>query len=118
MTFDSISEADRYITSFCTNRHIDENRCFKIRLVIEELVTNMFKYTKTKIFTLFIKNTEPIKIVLEYPSDKFDFTIKKPEPKDLSKIKEGGLGLFLVESMTNTFTYRHQDGKSIYTLTI
>ena len=118
MTFGSIREVDRYITLFCTQNHIKESTCFKIRLVIEELVTNMFKYTRTKTFTLFIKNTEPIKIVLEYPSDKFDFTIKKPEPKDLSKIKEGGLGLFLVESMTKTFKYRHQDGKSIYTLTI
>jgi len=118
MTFSSISEVDRYITSFCAQNHIKESVCFKVRLVIEELVTNMFKYTKTKVFTLLLKNTEPIEMILEYPSDKFDFTIEKPGKKDLSKMKEGGLGLFLVESMTKTFKYRHQDGKSIYILTI
>jgi len=118
MTFYSMSEVDRYITSFCKEKHIDETTCFKLRLVIEELVTNMFKYTATQACTLFIKHTDPMEITVEYPSDKFDFTINKPGKEALSKMKEGGLGLFLVESMTHTFTYRHQDGKSIYKLTI
>jgi len=118
MKLTSVEEADSYITSFCTEYRLDEDTCFKIRLVTEELVTNIFKYTKAKEFILNIIHGRETEISLEYQSGDFDFKIKKPKQKEIMEIEEGGLGLFLVESITKTFRYRHQDGKSIYKLTI
>jgi len=118
MTFISLREAENYVEAFCKTYRLKDDTCFKTRLVIEELVTNMFKYTEAKSFTLNIAFDKHIKINLAYSSDIFAFKAEKPEQNEVSQIKEGGLGLFLVESMTRTFTYRHQDGKSIYTLTI
>jgi len=113
-----MEEAERYVTSFCTAHMLHENTCFKVRLVIEELVTNIFKYTRATEFTLEIFCHEAIEIHLEYVSPKFDFTIQKPVLQNPVQMEEGKLGLFLVESVTETFRYRHENGKSIYTLTV
>ncbi len=118
MTFSSLEEVDRYLTSFCAEQHVGEGECFRVRLVIEELVTNMFKYTEARTFTLRIAIHGQIEIELAYPSDKFALHIERPEQKRVSQREEGGLGLFLIESMTASFSYRHQAGKSIYALTI
>ncbi|BAF71825.1 ATP-binding protein [Sulfurovum sp. NBC37-1] len=118
MNFTSIDAVDRYLEEFCAKHRLSDDLCYKIRLVTEELVTNMFKYTEAKEFSLTIRHSKQIEIDLEYLSDSFDLTVKKPDQKDIAELKEGGLGLFLVESMTETFSYRHQNGKSIYKLTI
>ncbi len=118
MTFASVNEADRFVTSFCSEYTLDEKRCFKIRLVIEELITNIFKYADAQTFTLSVIYGDPIKIEITYLSDAFDLTTGKLKQNKIAEIEEGGLGLFLVESMAKTFIYRHQNGKNIYTLTI
>ena len=118
MIFTSIHEVDRYLSAFCTKYTLTDDLCYRVRLVTEELVTNIFKYTETQKFDLTLNCSNQIEIDLEYQSDSFDLTVSKPDQKDIRSIKEGGLGLFLVESMTKTFTYRHHNGKSIYKLTI
>jgi len=118
MIFRSIDEVDRYLEAFCVKHLLSGDLCYKVRLVTEELVTNMFKYTQTKEFALTIGHSKQIEIELEYLSDSFDLAVKKPDQKNIAELKEGGLGLFLVESMTKTFNYRHDNGKSIYKLTI
>jgi len=118
MNFRSIEAVDRYLEAFCAKYTLGDDLCYKVRLVTEELVTNMFKYTETKEFALTIRHSKQIEIDLEYLSDSFDLAVKKPDQKDILNLREGGLGLFLVESMTKTFSYEHQNGKSIYKLTI
>ncbi|WP_294956087.1 ATP-binding protein [Sulfurovum sp.] len=118
MTFRSIGEVDRYTRGVCTKYGLNDELCYRVRLVTEELVTNMFKYTEAQQFDLKIHYSKQIEIDLEYLSDSFDLTVKKPDLKNILKIKEGGFGLFLVESMTKTFSYKHQNGKSIYKLTL
>jgi len=118
MTFRAIEEVDRYLDTFCTKHTLNDDLCYRVRLVTEELVTNIFKYTEAQTFDLTVRCLEDIEIDLAYLSNSFDLTVRKPEQKDLADIKEGGLGLFLVESMTKTFSYRHHNGKSIYKLTV
>jgi len=118
MTLTSLEEANRYIHSFCTIHHFNQTLCFKLNLVVEELVSNLFKYTDAHTFTLSLHKHDSIDVLLEYPSKAFNFTITPPTHKEISHRQEGGLGLFLVASFTKTFHYRYQDGKSIYTLTL
>jgi len=118
MRFSSIDEADRYLASFCEAQAFAEALCFKLRLATEELASNMFKYTDSRQFDLSLTEGTPLVVTLSYHSERFDFPMKTPEEKPLSQMQEGGLGLFLVQVFTQTFSYRHDNGKIIYTFTL
>jgi len=118
MTFFSIKEADRYLSLFCKEHTLTEAICFKLRLVTEELASNMFKYTDTKHFTLTLAANTRLEVTLTYPSKKFDLPHPTIEKRPLSQMEEGGLGLFLAQEMTHTLSYRHDNGKNIYTFSL
>ena len=118
MTFSSLEEANRYVETFCEADGLRHEQCYKMRLVIEELISNIFKYTEAKTFVLRLSGLKNIEIDIEYLAEEFDLVIAPPYEKPIKEREEGGLGLFLVASMTKTFNYKHQDGKNIYKLTL
>jgi len=118
MTLGSLEELDRYLEKFCRERTLKKERCYRLRLLLEELATNAFKYSDAKRFTVRIEGNDPMVIRFEYTGEAFDFRIEAPHPGPPEVMKEGGLGLFLVREMSRYMRYRHQDGKNVYELTL
>ena len=118
MTFYSVEEANRYLSSFCDDKRLSDAECFRLKLVTEELASNMFKYTDARYFTLTLTQATPIEVTLSYLAEKFDLPPQRIELKPLSQMQEGGLGLFLAQKMTRRLDYRHDNGKTVYTFTL
>jgi len=103
---------------FCKSHFKKESkRCLEIRLVYEELITNIFKHS-IKLGSTFvnieIKNKNgTIVIVFVYDGGEFDPTSYKDkrldEPFSENK-KEGGFGILLVSKFSKKFEYKRAEG--------
>ena len=118
MRLDSVAAAGRYVDAFCARVPLSGARCYRVRLAIEELVTNLFKYTEADGFDLTIGGTEPVEIELRYAAPPFEPVAGAPEAKPLDEREPGGLGLFLVQSLSRTFAYRYENGENVYHVTL
>ncbi len=106
-----------FIDEFCNKYLADESEfCVKVRLIYEELMTNMFKYA-VKYNASFVdldvrKKGNVVEMSFVYDGDEFDPTTYKDERIDESfETKEiGGFGLLLVASLSESFTYKRTDG--------
>ena len=93
----------------------NEEKKFKVKLIFEEIITNMFKHGK-KQGTTFVKvdfqlEGEDVILTFVYNGEQFDPTLYRDkrvdEPFNVNK-KEGGLGLFLVKQFSKEFTYERE----------
>ena len=116
-----LEDAMSIIDVFCKNTFKDDKElCFGIRLVYEELMTNIFKHaTKcnaTKVDIELSLDSSNVSMRFSYNGDEFDPTSYKDkridEPFSINK-KQGGLGLFLVSEFSNQFTYKRKNGLNI-----
>ena len=96
---------------------------FKVNLVLEELVLNVINYAYDESgHQLEVKLTcseEDLVIEITDEGKPFDPLHDAPEPDMDSPVEErriGGLGVYLVRTMTSAMQYRREDGKNHMTV--
>ena len=114
---DTLENAMKNIDIF-SKKHMPYNDLsFKVRLIYEEIITNIFKHA-VNLNTTFVEvdiKTIPDNIWLSflYDGDEFDPTNYKDgrvnEPLK-ENAKEGGFGLFLVANTAKKFSYKRENG--------
>ncbi len=109
------------ISQFISQNKIDESVSFTVNLVVEELFTNMVKYTpgdKEVLICLEKKNGELIITLTDFGVSAYDIT--KADQVDVNKRleerKPGGLGLHLVKQMMDDVKYEYKNRNSKITL--
>ncbi len=114
---DTLENAMKNIDIF-SKKHMPYNDLsFKVRLIYEEIITNMFRHA-VNLNTTFVEvdiKTNPDNIWLSflYDGDEFDPTKYKDERINeplKESAKEGGFGLFLVTNMAKSFSYKRENG--------
>ncbi len=115
---DALENAMKKIDIFC-KKHIpnSDELLFKVRLVYEEIITNMFRHA-VNLNTTFVEvdietDSEGVRLLFLYDGEEFDPTEYKDarvsEPlKD--NTKKGGFGLFLVKNTARKFSYKRENG--------
>ena len=109
------------ISQFISQNKIDESVSFTVSLVVEELFTNMVKYTpgdKEVLICMKKKNGELIITLTDFGVSAYDIT--KADQVDVNKRLEerrpGGLGLHLVKQMMDDIKYEYKNRNSKITL--
>jgi len=104
--------------------HIDKGRLYAVRLVLEELFTNLVKYDPTaspKIPINFDKSGGRL-IIRLINENGACFDVSRTTSADidspLQDRRVGGLGLHLVKNMVDDFRYEFADGTGIITVVI
>ena len=100
--------------------HCGINRFYEpaIRLVVEELFTNLVKYNRRTVTDISImidkKQKQLILTMTDHGAEDFDITKTKEVDitKPLDERTPGGLGIHLVKKMADALEYRYSDGES------
>jgi anti-sigma regulatory factor (Ser/Thr protein kinase) len=109
------------IGEFITHNRIDESIVFTINLVVEELFTNMIKYTQSTqeiLICLQLKKSHLIISITDFDVNAFDITKSGQVDinRRLEERKPGGLGLHLVKEMVDDIQYEYKNRNSKITL--
>jgi len=108
----------KFITEFSAKTGVDESVVFTINLVVEELFTNIVKYTSensNEILLELKKNEGDLIIHLtDFDVDPFDIskTGEVDTKQSLEERRVGGLGIHLVKQMIDKIEYEYKDRQS------
>ena len=98
---------------------------FKVNLVLEELVLNVINYAYEEsghhVDVSLVCNEEDLVIEITDEGTPFDPLQDAPAPDMESPVEErsiGGLGVYLVRSMTSDMQYRREEGKNCLTVAV
>jgi len=114
----SLDEIFKFIKKFSAKTGLDESVVFTINLVVEELFTNMVKYTyeNSNEILLELKKEENNLIIYLTDFDVEPFDISKTAEVDtkqsLEERRVGGLGIHLVKQMIDKIEYEYKDRQS------
>ena len=114
----SLDDIFKFIDEFSAKTGVDESVVFTINLVVEELFTNMVKYTSENINEILLelkKNADDLIIHLtDFDVDPFDINkIAEVDTKQsLEERRVGGLGIHLVKQMIDKIEYEYKDRQS------
>jgi serine/threonine-protein kinase RsbW len=121
-TIDALASIFEFVREVFAAEGIDPVNAFEVDLVIEELFTNMVKYSSDGSNDISIridrKNDRLIICLTDSDVDAFDPTRAREVDtgRPLKDRKPGGLGIHLVRRMTESFDYEYRDRTSIITL--
>ena len=111
-----------FVAEFLAAEGIERERAFDLDLIVEELFTNMIKYSregKDDIEVALAREAEGLRLTLrDFNVERFDVTgtpdvdISVP----ISERRAGGLGLHLVRRMADRFEYDYRDRVSTITV--
>ncbi len=119
---EEISKAIYQFIKFCNMQNLSLSVIYKLRLAMEEILVNTISYSfqDGNLHDIQIKiNSYVDKVVLEFLDDGVEFNpLTVPEPKDipLEDRKPGGIGIYLVKTVMDTFEYKRTNGKNILTI--
>ncbi|MCK9425631.1 MAG: ATP-binding protein [Ignavibacteriaceae bacterium] len=119
---EEISQVIHQFITFCNLQNLSLSVLYKLRLAMEEILVNTISYSfpDEKPHEIQIKiNSYVDKIVVEFLDDGVEFNpLTVPEPKDipLAERKPGGMGIYLVKTLMDTFEYKRTDGNNILTI--
>ncbi len=108
----------KFINEFSAKTGVDEAVVFTISLVVEELFTNIVKYTSensNEILLQLKKNEDDLIIHLtDFDVDPFDITktAEVDTKQSLEERRVGGLGIHLVKQMIDKIEYEYKDRQS------
>jgi len=108
----------KFINEFSLKTGVDESVVFTINLVVEELFTNIVKYTSensNEILLQLKKNEDDLIIHLtDFDVDPFDITktAEVDTKQSLEERRVGGLGIHLVKQMIDKIEYEYKDRQS------
>jgi anti-sigma regulatory factor (Ser/Thr protein kinase) len=90
---------------------------FAVHLALEELFVNMVKYNPDTKGDIDVKVTVEDKVTVtltEYGAAEFDVTVPKNVDTNasLEERTPGGLGVYLIQNLTDSLDYQYSDGRS------
>ncbi|MBN2614832.1 MAG: ATP-binding protein [Bacteroidales bacterium] len=120
MKLHSLEETFAAIGRFCSIQGLSDNSCFKVNLICEELVVNLFQYSRATEFDLDLsRQGEKLMIKISYQAEKFDPTRPtKPETAPVEDLQYGGLGLVLVNTLAESLDYSYDSKNALNVLSI
>ena len=118
----SLQEAFERVRLFCETHKTPQELCFKLNLVCEELVVNLFKYSKATAYDLDLSETNAeVRVQVRYKGIEFDpIKTTAPEQNSVEEMEYGGLGLVLVNALASDIQYRydHKNALNVIKVTI
>jgi anti-sigma regulatory factor (Ser/Thr protein kinase) len=111
-----------FLQDFAAAEGLDESVTYIMNLVIEELFTNMVKYSpggSAEIpISLEREGGRLIMRLVDRDVEEFDITKTKKVNTDLplEERKPGGLGLHLIKHMVDEIDYQYKDSSSVITI--
>ena len=114
----SLDDIFDFIDEFSVKTGLDESVVFTMNLVVEELFTNMVKYTSgnTNKILLELKKEENNLIIhlTDFDVNPFDITetAEVDTKQSLEERRVGGLGIHLVKQMMDKIEYEYKDRQS------
>lgn len=123
-SFDSLDGIFAFVADFLASHGLPEAMSFDLDLVIEELFTNMVKYSPRGAAEVEIgleRRDGLVEIVLrDFDVERFDPTEASEAEADraLTERRRGGLGLRLVRRIAESVRYDYRDRTSTITLTV
>ena len=120
--FSELPKLVEFLRSAARSFGLDDESEYGVQLVAEELFTNMVKYGAEGAPTVTVHlacSGDRVRMVFEDPgSHAFDPTQAKPRDLDLptEKRRPGGLGVHLVRTYMDEFTYEHRGGTGYTTV--
>lgn len=112
-----------FLQEFATAEGLDESVTYVMNLVVEELFTNMVKYSPNGSAEIPISLTldadRLIMRLVDRDVAEFDITKAKKANTELplEERKPGGLGLHLIKHMVDEIEYQYRDSSSVITIT-
>lgn len=119
---EEISKVIYQFIAFCNKQNLSLSVIYKLRLAMEEILVNTISYSfvDDNLHNIQIKINHYVdKVVLEFLDDGVEFDpLSVPEPKDipLEERKPGGIGIYLVKTLMDTFKYKRINGRNILTI--
>ena len=122
-SIDSLDGIFQFVSEFLAGEGLEKSNAFSLNLILEELFTNMVKYsTESDHEVLIAMDRSEDQLVLsltDFDVDRFDIT-QAPEvdvDQPLSERTPGGLGIHFVRQMTDNISYEYEDRNSKIILT-
>ena len=121
-SFSSLPTLTEFLRGAARSFGLDEESEYGVQLVAEELFTNMVKYGAEggpNVTVCVACSDGRVRMVFEDPgTHPFDPTTAKPRDLDLptEKRRPGGLGVHLVRTYMDEFTYEHRGGTGYTTV--
>lgn len=121
-SLDALDDLFKYLEDFIESQEVDPATAYAISLAVEELFTNMVKYSpggSDEITVCLELAGREVKVILEeHGVEPFDVTRPDQEAieKRLSEKTPGGLGLFIIQQMVDDVSYQHHNGCSRITI--
>jgi anti-sigma regulatory factor (Ser/Thr protein kinase) len=123
----NLSELERVISllkDFCDRHRLPESDGFRIRLAVEEIITNSIKYSSLDSGDLTLDVHvffHPRKVTVQIEDDGIPFNpLSMGEPdvdSELDKRKAGGLGIHFLRHLMDGVSYERREGKNILRMT-
>ena len=118
-TMDEIGRLQPYIEQVAQEAGIDSKESKRLRLAVEEAVANVINYAQASMITL-RSTVADGQLTLTIDDDGNPFDPTEGSDTDLSvtpdKRPPGGMGIILMQRMTDGITYQRTDGHNILTL--
>lgn len=121
-SYASLDELFQFLDRGLEEGEVSDTDRFALRLALEELFTNMVKYSSSKTSSisvrLDVRNGTFMMVLTDFDADPFDPTAH-PAPDiqaPLSERRAGGLGLHLARTMVDSIDHEYADRKNIITL--
>ena len=122
-SIDALDDVFEFTSRFVDSHDLDETTAFAANLAIEELFTNIVKYSggggETISILLNITGKNLVIRLTDFDVEKFDLTKVKHVDvgKTLDERAVGGIGLHLVRNVVDKITYEYKDRVACITLT-
>jgi serine/threonine-protein kinase RsbW len=119
---DALGEVFDFLLQFARQNGLDESVSYVLNLAVEELFTNMVKYSPDGAGEIPIsirrEGSRLMVTLVDRDVEKFDITRPRSEVIDgrLRERKPGGLGLHLVQQMVDEIRYDYRDRRSEVTI--
>ncbi|MCB9245335.1 MAG: SpoIIE family protein phosphatase [Flavobacteriales bacterium] len=122
-TRDDLKTIESRFTEFCDRTRIKKDICDKIRVVFDELLTNVIDYAFEDELEHLISirvDLHTNKLVLTIEDDGKPFNPFQKDPPDVNLSMDereiGGLGIHLVKNLMDEYNYKRLIGKNVVTL--
>jgi anti-sigma regulatory factor (Ser/Thr protein kinase) len=121
-SYDSLTEIFAFVRDYFVREKIEPDPQFAFCLAVEELFTNMVKYSPGGADEIEIeleKTGNELRLTLnDFNVDEFDLTAAPPPRTDLplQERRPGGLGLHLVKKFADSVTYEYRNRQSRITV--
>jgi serine/threonine-protein kinase RsbW len=116
-TLDAVDDVSAEIYSFISKRSGNE-LAFRAGLLVIEICTNIVKYgyeksPDEKIWVSIDKNNSSYTIIIEDESKPFNpLEYQNIDLDSIDKLERGGMGIFLIKSLSKDINYNYSEGKN------